>query len=722
MRLLSIKLENCYGIASLEHVFDFKKSNAVLVYAPNGVMKTSFAKTFKKLSEGQQPKEELYNRPSSFEVSIDGTEIRKENILVVEPFNSRYESENLSALLVNSEKKARYDEVFRQIATTKAKLITILNERSKIKKADVEKQLNKDFGCKNIFEAAKILSEVEFGSKELAKVKYQKIFDSKVLDLLASPSIQENIGSYTDRYNKLIETSPVFKKSVFNPAKASAVIKALKKEKFFEADHKVLLNGHPSHVTTHKDFEEKIRMEKARILNDDTLQEISEKIVGGVASVKSFQDLLEESPEVASELNDLNKLRKVLWASYFQESREQFEELLSLYEENKAELAEIEEAAQLEETLWYQAHSTFMERFHVPFSMRIENHTNAILGTTAPNVVFAFDGEDGEPLCFNRGQLETLDTLSLGERRAMYLLYIIFEFHARLSKGEDTVVVIDDIADSFDYKNKYAIIEYLKELAEETSLRLIVLTHNFDFYRTFQSRVLASAQWENSFVAQKNEQAVKLLKGGSKNVANPFEQWKNGCKSDSAMLIAMVPFIRNLVEYRDGNSCDAYSKLTSMLHIKQELPSLKIADLESIISNVVSGVVLDDCFDPQELVLIHIYKTADSLCAEVEEEICLEKKVTLSIAIRLKAEEFMWSQVNDQTPFSKYQTNKLYKRLLKENESNSDSRFLNVKTLLSRVMLMTSENIHINSFMYEPLMDMSCHHLVSLYDDIKALR
>ena len=34
---------------------------------------------------------------------------------------------------------------------------------------------------------------------------------------------------------------------------------------------------------------------------------------------------------------------------------------------------------------------------------------------------------------------------------------------------------------------------------------------------------------------------------------------------------------------------------------------------------------------------------------------------------------------------------------------------------------MTPENIHINAFMYEPLIDMSINHLVKLYNDILEL-
>ncbi len=45
MKKLDIKLENCYGIGKLEYSFDFSYSNTHLIYAPNGTMKSSFAKT-----------------------------------------------------------------------------------------------------------------------------------------------------------------------------------------------------------------------------------------------------------------------------------------------------------------------------------------------------------------------------------------------------------------------------------------------------------------------------------------------------------------------------------------------------------------------------------------------------------------------------------------------------------------------------------------------------
>lgn len=43
-----------------------------------------------------------------------------------------------------------------------------------------------------------------------------------------------------------------------------------------------------------------------------------------------------------------------------------------------------------------------------------------------------------------------------------------------------------------------------------------------------------------------------------------------------------------------------------------------------------------------------------------------------------------------------------------------------INTIL-RVVLMTPENIHLNSFLYEPILDMSDEHLRKLYSDALAL-
>ena len=42
--------------------------------------------------------------------------------------------------------------------------------------------------------------------------------------------------------------------------------------------------------------------------------------------------------------------------------------------------------------------------------------------------------------------------------------------------------------------------------------------------------------------------------------------------------------------------------------------------------------------------------------------------------------------------------------------------------LIERVNLMTPENIHLNSFMYEPIIDLSIEHLKKLYKEVSNLK
>ena len=41
---ISLNLEYCYGIEQLQEKLEFEQDKPIAIYAPNGVMKTSFAK------------------------------------------------------------------------------------------------------------------------------------------------------------------------------------------------------------------------------------------------------------------------------------------------------------------------------------------------------------------------------------------------------------------------------------------------------------------------------------------------------------------------------------------------------------------------------------------------------------------------------------------------------------------------------------------------------
>ena len=723
MDTLSIDLKYCYGITALKETFDYSKSHTNLIYASNGSMKTSLTNTFKRISQKLTPEEKLFGHTPCCIIENDSSPINADSVFVIEPFDEQFLSKSISNLLVNQEMKAEYDVIYNDILTSKEKLISLLKKESKVKKEDVEKTMLIDFGESDFFSLLNSLVSDVADFDDFGALQYQILFDQKVVDILKDKSVSDNFKQYIEKYNELVASMKYYKKGGFNPIRADNVVKTLEKEKYFEAENSVLLNGLEQPIKSHEAFASKLEQDKNKILDNADLTRISETIINSVASVKSFQEILEAHPELAVEFSDVDTFKKKIWKSYLKNNQLQLKEFLDLYNNGKQKMKDIEQRARIEETKWYNVKNIFKQRFDVPFEIEIKDQVNTILGTKNPNIVFIFkDKESDVPIEHTKESIQSLRILSQGERRALYLLYVIFEVENRRSISKETLFIIDDIADSFDYKNKYAIIEYLKDMHEEAFFRLLILTHNFDFYRTLQSRVIAKEQWNNSYIAVKNDKSIELIKGGSKEITNPFEYWKKHLHNDDCMLIASIPFLRNIIEYKEGNKHSDYILLTSLLHIKKtpDSYSITLSELESVYKKYLANIDFKLGSKIDQLVIDLIYDNANSLVAAPRKETAeIQIKVALSIAIRLKAEEFMWSKISDTSNIKGTQTGILFDRYKKQYAVDKNE-VENIKTLGS-VNLMTPENIHLNSFMYEPILDMSNHHLFELYDKVRLL-
>ncbi len=106
-------------------------------------------------------------------------------------------------------------------------------------------------------------------------------------------------------------------------------------------------------------------------------------------------------------------------------------------------------------------------------------------------------------------------------------------------------------------------------------------------------------------------------------------------------------------------------------------------------------------------------------CLKAAEGINFENKIVLAISIRLTAERFMVKRINDPAFVAGIDANQTPKLLKKFRELFSTE--LTTLKILQRVALMTPENIHLNSFMYEPILDMSDGHLRKLYGEVITL-
>jgi hypothetical protein len=108
-------------------------------------------------------------------------------------------------------------------------------------------------------------------------------------------------------------------------------------------------------------------------------------------------------------------------------------------------------------------------------------------------------------------------------------------------------------------------------------------------------------------------------------------------------------------------------------------------------------------------------------CLQAADGTNFENKIVLSIAVRLVAEKHMINAIQNPTFVDAIKTNQTAQLLREYKRLFSSNKIEEIK-VLERVALMTPENIHLNSFMYEPILDMSDEHLRKLYVDISALK
>lgn len=429
--------------------------------------------------------------------------------------------------------------------------------------------------------------------------------------------------------------------------------------------------------------------------------------------MKEFRSYLVQNEHLIPELVNPDRLRQRLWVSYLGSAIESLNDLLDTYDRGREDLEKIIEEARQEATRWGDVLAEFNGRFSVPFIVTMENQHDVILKADAPSIRFRFKGDDGGNVPVEEGAL--IRVLSNGEKRALYLLNIIFEVIARRESQIETLFIFDDIADSFDYKNKYAIVEYLRDITEYEFFKQIILTHNYDFYRTVSSRL--DLQRENKFHTLKSADGVSIRQEKYQN--NPFKHWKEQVPKggNNDFLLAMIPFVRNVAEFSGKD--DAEAELTRFLHVKPGSTELKVADLQGLFTQVIdfpNGLALPNA---DEKVFDVLFRQADAAHGMAEETIELETKIVLAIAIRIKAELFMIARIDDAVAVGAISSNQTFSLLkIASSKGVIDSE---AAKLLKQVTLMTPENIHINSFMYEPLLDMSNHHLKKLYEKVSAL-
>ena len=308
VKTLTIDLENCYGIRKLTKTIDFSKAKACAIYAPNGSMKSSLAKTFQDIVDGSASKDRIFPARTSKRVIRDeaGTDLSKEGVLVVRPYDEVLgHSEKTSTLLVNPTLRKEYETLHAEIDAAKEAFLLALKGQSASKR-DLEKELSVTFTAReDQFYVAlnRIKDEVtQQPDAPLAAVDYDVVFDDKVLGFLGTKDFKTAIEGYIKKYNELLAASTYFKKGTFTYYNAATIAKQLADNGFFEAKHSVNLNaGAKLEIKSQKELEDLIAKEKDAISNDKDLKkkfsEI-EKLIQKNVTVRDFEAYLANHEEL----------------------------------------------------------------------------------------------------------------------------------------------------------------------------------------------------------------------------------------------------------------------------------------------------------------------------------------------------------------------------------------------------------------------------------------
>lgn len=732
MEELSVKLRNCYGIKALEHKFSFSEesnhtsSNVYAIYARNGMMKTSFTKVFKAISKNKvsEIKDYIFNIEGVVDITIDGEKIKPEDVFVISSYENKYESD-ISRLLVSPDIKA----IINDLLDMKKELYAELNKYSGIKITELDQLLKIDLTWNDIgiftylkdFNFSQVL-EVPW----LKNIKYTSIFDSSILKLIKSEEFQTVIVEFIKDTDKIYNKYKFLRKGDFSISRLRELYKQLKNNKFFDAENNVnqLVLGE-IYIESIQKLEELLNDIDDIIKASSALNAVESKLT--TQKGMEFRECIEKYPDILGflKVDKLDYLKTNFWITYFMELNVICKRLQT--EVNR--LSNRLDNVSMEDSYWHKAIDIFNNRFHLPYKMIIENLKASILGEALPIVLFKFEHE-GTSISLNREELEKLDVLSQGEKRALYLLNIIFEMEKLKLEEQGRIIIIDDVADSFDYKNKYAIIEYLCDFSRENKFKLIILSHNFDFYRSISSRLNLSR--DKRYEVFKSEDEIKLEQEHYQK--NVFSTWINDPNVKN--VIGLIPFVRNLIEYgkdkRIFNGIDKdYDILTWLLHQKKRSDEITFRNLQYIYKEYIDISEFTIAHDKYDTPVID---TILQLCNGITDaDIHLENKIILAIGIRHIAEKYMINKITNYDGDKLVDNNfnqisgEAYLAQIKKNQTRELFRGISLIesdtkriSKLDAVNIMTPEEIHLNSFMYEPLLDMDIVELKDLYTTIKA--
>lgn len=740
MKKVNIKIQDAYGIGFLHHEFDFdysasqgsghhsaEHSQTNIIYARNGTMKTSFTKALSSFAENDPIIDPVHSRAAHIEITADAIPITRDSVFVVKSEEEYFETEGMSLLLADKASQERYAEIMADLDAAQTELFESAGRSIGIRggESKTTERFDADFGIEANNRLTLLLSmktEIENSREEYKNIDYKILTEAKITDFLDKSSTQTMLQNYVETYERILRSSEYFQEGSFDYLNAFSIQKSLQENNFMQPDvgNWVTLrkkDGTTEEVKSIDALKAKYETDKNRVF--DTLEQQEEyrkfdDALGKNADLRKLQIWVRQHKEMVPSLQNYKNTRKQVWHAHLRDHQESYDNYIATYEAHKMELNKLVTESRALTTEWRKVVDEFKASFAPPFDLEVKNKEDVVLKQERPVIVLKYQDDRGGGVRELDADILYRQVLSKGERRALYILCVMFELHMRKLSGKESLIIFDDIADSFDYRNKYAIIEYLHDISLDCAnkIHMIILTHNYDFFRAFRMRCRIQYHTSTKALEAQRNQGTITIRG---NVhTDEFKRIKLASKNSLQAILTLIPLTRNVIEYGSGGT--DFAKLTSVLHVKSDSSSFTMDDVCNIIESHITGAHLTN-HKNNDIAQQKILADAASISMNPTDE--MEHKVILSMATRILAETYIKSRfITDGKTLDevKNQTGQWSEKFTQEYPNEVDA----IKVLRS-VNIVTPELLHINAFMYEPIIDMSINELVKTYQAVVNL-
>lgn len=720
-----INIKNCYGIKTLNHEFDFS-NKPIIIHAPNGTFKTSFCKTINDYNNGVDSSDLVTCVKGSRSFQIDGRNPDHEEMVVFHAKEQDYQNltEKSKDLLVNKDLRNQLELVRKPYLESVAEAIEAVRREGGFKNFDdFLKILYEKYGFETLEEI------IEYYHKKNKKPsylpfeikKYNQYFTADIDKILSNESLEKIIRRFEKIRTKVCKQLHFLDENVFDITDFLSLAREIIDKNFFLPGNGLKLKGKKI-INSKEQLEDVVAEINRKISNDEGISNAFKELESTLKGKRGGSKLLENlrnNPMCSKYYSNYASFEELFFNSIFNkhsvlvdnayQNKKAYEKL-----ENK-----IKKQAEKEITVWQKTIDTFNNRFSNKYRIDIKNKQDVSLGLDQAWLVFEYETPSGG----NSVRFDILynDILSEGEKRAFLLLDILFDIEKFKLEKKHKILIFDDIADSLDYTNKHLIIEYLKEISENSLFDVLILTHNFDFYRHFGHKVAYS---KNAFFGFSDGLGNISIEDGQ-YLNNLFMSLKKSAskKNNLKACISLIPFARANIEnnYLDSKgymSDESWKSLTNILHYRPKGGSNYSGNtLNSIFKKELKFESPDLKHNRNKIYRI-IFEEAKKIASARGINQNISEKIVLSIALRIASERYIYAILKKQNLIdpNKYEKKTFGKllQLFKDNFSNKEKLI----KLFDIISILTPVDIHVNGFAYEPLIDYSSIRLKSLFNSL----